>query len=819
MVWASIAWAIVKIVISVVISYALQPAPDAPADKKAAGLDQFDVPTAKAGRAIPVLFGEKELKSANVVWYGDLKVVALTETVDGGWFHSDDEYITGYKYSLGMHMVLAHEIDEIKEIHADGKTIWSGSSTGGAISINKPNLFGGEASSGGIVGTVDFERGLATQGQNDYLQSQLGTDIPAFRGVACVVLRQVYLGMSTYLQPWSFWCSRIPDSWYPAKSAIGRGANPAHIIVETLTNGLWGMSYNLADIDTTAFEAAADTLYDENLGLSMIWDYSSKIEDFLQNVLKHIDGVLYIDRYTGRFVLKLIRNDYVIDTLPVFDEDNIIKIDKFRRRTDADLVNTITVQFWDWNKGEDSSYTVSDTAAVATMGGTVSKDISYPGFSDIDQAIYAASRDLRAMSTPIVDATIYTNLEGSSLNVGDAFLLSWDRYGVTEAVMRVIAVEFGDIEKSGIRIQCVEDVYGIVDAIYTAPPASYWQDPISEPVPCPDHVMMEIPFYTIVRETNVTDALNLPDGAGFAAIAGTRPSSDAFYAQSWFEKYVYTDSGFEYIYEKYDDVNFIPRAVLQFDIGITDTTLSVLWASGFDEVNNGTWAKIGSEIIRIDMASTSQLTVGRGCLDTVPTSHATDTDILCIQNKQALYNTEKSSGDTVKGKLLPITAKGTLDISSAPEQSVTLDSRMVRPYPPANFKVNTQADPTELIGDLTLSWNHRDRTQQTGTNIVDTEDSSIGPETGTTYSYEVRKVSDDTLLTSGSGISVTSATIPAADIGFDGDVYVLCWSVRDGYSSWQHQQRQFTYTATEIRSTESGEKRLTEIDEYRTIEG
>lgn len=813
MVWQSLAWAIVKIVISVAISYALRPAPDAPADKKAAGLDQFDVPTAKMGRPIQVLFGSKEIKSPNVVWYGDLKTIAVEESTEGGWFSSGEDYTIAHKYYLGMHMVLAHEIDEITAIHADGKEIWSGSSTGGRINIDERTIFGGvEQGSGGIEGAIDFERGLPDQEQNDYLQSQLGTDIPAFRGTACLVLRQVYLGTSTYLKTWSIWANRFPDSWYPSKAVIGKGANPAHIIVEVITNNLWGMGYNLADIDTDAFEAAADTLYDEGLGLSMLWDYSSKIDEFLNNVLKHIDATLYIDRRSGQFTLKLIRNDYVIDDLPLFDEDNIIKIDRFRRRTDADLVNTITVEFWNREKGEDSSYSITDTAAVMTMGGTVSKNISYPGFSTTDQAVYAASRDLRALSTPIVDAVLYTNLEGDELNVGDAFLLSWDRYGVTEAVMRVVGLEFAEAEKGGIRVECVEDVYGIVDAVYTAPPASYWQDPVSEPAQCPIHSMMEIPFYTIVRKSTATDALSLADGSGFAAIGGTRPSSDAFHAQSWF--YNTDDSE----YKQTGKVNFIPRAVLQFDIGITDTTLPVLWADGFDEVKTGTWALIDSEIIRIDTTSTSQLTVGRGCLDTVPASHAVDADILFVQNRQAVLDKEKSDGDTIKGKLLPHTAKGTLDIESAPEQSVTLNSRAVRPYPPAKIRINGEADSTDLSGDLTLSWVHRDRSQQTGTNIVDTEDESIGPETGTTYSYEIRKASDDTQLASETGISGTSETVLAADIGFDGDIYVLCWSVRDGYDSWQKQRREFTYTATEIRSTESGETRLIESGEQRVTE-
>ncbi len=48
---------------------------------KPATASEFNVPTAEEGRAIPVLFGTRRLTSPNVVWYGDLKIVAITDEV------------------------------------------------------------------------------------------------------------------------------------------------------------------------------------------------------------------------------------------------------------------------------------------------------------------------------------------------------------------------------------------------------------------------------------------------------------------------------------------------------------------------------------------------------------------------------------------------------------------------------------------------------------------------------------------------------------------------------------------------------------------
>lgn len=60
--------------ISFAIVYATRPKIEAP---KPSGLDEFQAPTAESDREIPVLFGSKNLNGPNVVWYGDLQVVAI----------------------------------------------------------------------------------------------------------------------------------------------------------------------------------------------------------------------------------------------------------------------------------------------------------------------------------------------------------------------------------------------------------------------------------------------------------------------------------------------------------------------------------------------------------------------------------------------------------------------------------------------------------------------------------------------------------------------------------------------------------------------
>lgn len=166
------------------------------------------------------------------------------------------EYIVGYKYWVGMHMIVCHgPVTAIKQINADDYVAWAGNVTESTqISIDAPNLFVGPAevenfdpelwkdpdehwetvyssnedvnyaqSDGGIVGDVDIEFGDQDQGRNSYLLEKLGEQaLSAFRGVLGFVLRQVYIGNTPYIKPWSFLISNfeLTDDWYPEKKKI-----------------------------------------------------------------------------------------------------------------------------------------------------------------------------------------------------------------------------------------------------------------------------------------------------------------------------------------------------------------------------------------------------------------------------------------------------------------------------------------------------------------------------------------------------------------------------------------------------------------------
>lgn len=78
MVW----WYVIVFIVAIVVSYALAPRPPEPTPP--AVKEVSNIPTAEAGRAIPVVFGTYVVKASNIVWYGDLKYIPVKKKSGGG---------------------------------------------------------------------------------------------------------------------------------------------------------------------------------------------------------------------------------------------------------------------------------------------------------------------------------------------------------------------------------------------------------------------------------------------------------------------------------------------------------------------------------------------------------------------------------------------------------------------------------------------------------------------------------------------------------------------------------------------------------------
>ncbi|MDX9861604.1 MAG: phage tail protein [Rhodospirillales bacterium] len=695
----------------------------------------------------------------------------------------------GYRYYVGMHMILCHgPVDAITKVLVGDRVAWSGEATGGQITIDALELFGGESREGGVSGLVDIEMGGPAQTQNSYLAAKLG-DVPAFRGVVGVVLRQVYTGMNPYIKAWSFRARRIANltsgdpQWEPTLAAIGQDMNPAHIIRECLTDTAWGMGYTSADIDNASFLAAAQTMKTEGMGISLLWDRQSAIEDFLREIMRHIDGALFVDRATGRFMLKLVRDDVDEETIITLDETNISRIKDFSRPTLSELTSAVTVIYWDQATGNDASITVQDIALAQTQGGQSGTTIKYPGFTGGGIAAKAATRDLQAVSTPLASCTISATRAAAGLNIGDAFRLDWPDFGA-DMIMRVTGLAFGGATSNEIKITAVQDVFSIGSAVIMPPQPPIWTDPISDPTASPYRKIYEAPYWDIVMQRGQAEADAMSDYDGAFLIGATSPTDDALSANLWVDVGgVYTQRG---------TLDFMPTAVLTAAAGHMDTTLAI--GSGVDlaAAMVGEYVQIDNELMRVDGVTDTTVTVGRGVLDTVPAAHSSGARLYFTGGFNATDSIVYQDGETVAVKLTTITGKGQLPLASAPIDSLTFDQRAQRPYPPGKFQIGGAYYPASVSAavDIVVTWAHRDRKQQTTTTLIDTTTGTIGPETGTTYTA-ILKTSGGTVLATHSGLTGETTTFTLAEIGANTTVRVELYSLRDGLQSLQTHSHTF----------------------------
>ena len=266
----------------------------------------------------------------------------------------------------------------------------------------------------------------------------------------------------------------------PAKST---DMNPVHAIREVLTDPIWGASNQEADIDDASFAAAADVCHSERLGVSLLWDRQSSAEDFVNEVLRHISGVLYVDRASGKYVIKLIRDDYEVESLLVLDDSNTAMLENVYQRSTAELINQVTVSYSATPRGLEGAVTLHEYGLQQVQGGVTAQKIDYPGFSNYYSASKVALRDLKVLSSPLRSCTILAGRAAAVLNIGDAFVLDKPGQGFDEQVMRVSSIKLGDGRRNQVKIEAMEDVFAMPTEPVVVPAPVYFPPEVLAPLP------------------------------------------------------------------------------------------------------------------------------------------------------------------------------------------------------------------------------------------------------------------------------------------------------------------------------------------------
>lgn len=735
--------------------------------------------------------------------------------------------IAGYRYGMSIHMGLCRgPIDELVEIKVDDISAWQGSVTDDTDdgAIIQYDLFGGDDKEGGIYGGFSLLMGKVTQNiavravpvieigsaiwsglfgysfsgsAHTSIPALLGGLVPSFRGVTTFFWRGQISANNPYPKAWKFRVRRTTAGWsddavwYPEKAAIWlsdskiKAANPSHMIYECLTNPAWGRGLATATLDDPSFTSAANTLCDEGFGLCMRWARDQEaVEDFVRKILDHIGGALYTDRSTGLLTLRLIRDDYVAAELPLFDATSgLLEITEDDSSAGDTQFNEVVVTYRNPITDNDGQVRAQNLAAFQATQAVLSTKADYPGVPTADLAQRLAQRDLRMHSTGLKRFKVVLDRRGWKVAPAGVIRVADATRGI-DMVLRVGRYEDSTHTDGKITITAVQDVFGLPLTTFIVPETGSWTPPNRSAVVPDDRRLLEASFREVVLRQGSDFALALAaDAAGLTILVKQpTPLSMNYIIGSRVSPAEFAANG---------TGPWTPTATVPLAIGAYDTAIVVAGVSRPGALAVGLGGLIDDEVIRLDAfdLATGAFTIARGCGDTVPAPHAAGSRVWFYGTPQSgTDGVEYVSGEVVDVKVLTRTTSDTLALDAAPTDSITLDQRVYRPYPPGDVRVNGTpyaAPRPSVAGDITVTWTHRDRITEQD-QLVEHAAASIGPEAGTTY--RVRVYSGATLLRTETGIAGTSWTYDAAMSAADGSAGVLRFeleTVRDGLASYQ----------------------------------
>lgn len=691
-----------------------------PMNAKPSSLDDFSIPTAEEGRIIPVIAGKVKIDGPNVTWYGDLRVDPITKKIKTGWFSSTKQTI-GHKYFMGMQMFLCHAREDldIHEIRFGDKqpSNTRTEEAGGVVrfEFDDENFYGGNEKEGGITGTLRFYRGRDAQPANTYFGSQIGVPVaPAYQGFAHAILEQLYLGTSSYIKPVGYIISSYPNTLAVTgnKHKIGDDANPVCFLFEIINDPVWGLNINAARFNTARWIAAAERVFDEEYGISMIVNGGSSAEDLIDEILRHIDGVVYTDPETGLLEISLARADYDVEAIPEFTPDDMVAAPKFSRASWSQTKNTIKVTYVERdNNFTESVVAQQDLANIQQREGEIAtEEIQFLGFSNWTAANRACARALKTMAYPLAKVSLSLNRTAWTLRPGSVFKLTWPARGLNGVVMRVIRIDYGNLKQNRVDIEAVEDIFAISQSAYDEPPPSGWIDPVGAPQALARSDLFELPFEFIG-----TDAIHV-------ATLGSRSNG----LDEAYDIYSGLASGDANLSLKNRVYDFTPSAVTTasyssgtaardptgFPVGSVIHGTEIPATVTEEELLSGdsVWlirSSAGDELVAAKNFTGTQVSdVIRGIYGTVPLTHPAGATVWYLSGGFGIENETPHVGlpKTVYAKLLSVNIRGVLPIVSATQKSLALTGRAGKPYAVRDLRVNGAVNPATITGNAVLTW-------------------------------------------------------------------------------------------------------------------
>ncbi len=592
---------------------------------------------------------------------------------------------------------------------------------------------------------------------------------------------RVAYGFSVYA---SIRLTAEPVEWIIQNNILSGDINPVHKIREILTDDT-AMNKPESSVNNGNFIKAADRIYDEGLGVS--WSITEKsCIDAINELCYHIEAGIRINRQTGLYEMVLFRDDW-------FDEDEIHTIAESKIKsmqyeiTNADeVINQVNVNYYDRANIKNSSFSISESGLIQTLGRVNAETVDFPYFMNMRNAEIVANWKLKLLSTGVYKGTFTTGWrEARKWNRYDLIKLPWSKRWNGTILVRIMSINLGGPTNNEVSIDFIEVVpsTGMMNTTIVA------DDPIDKPLPpqsC-QYEPFEMPYYLAVMalgQRQVDDELTYENNFGLVGAVAEKPQENSLYAV------MMTNNGDEWI--RAGSIQYSQTADLDQIISKTSSSFTVKNWRKIANVAAGTLIKCGRDwlgtpgewmVLQGIDPYTGIVSVKRGALDTPPQEWGIDTKLYFCGEDISYDQTEYVSGEEVLVSALTTTPSGVLEQGGS--IPIEMKARAIRPYPPANVKINGDYWPKYIDGGFVLTWVNRNRLQQTGGEIIGYFDDGVMLESNTQTLLTVTEFDENHVELSIQNANVTAINTfilseTSMSIGVR-EIEIVLKTMRDGF--------------------------------------
>lgn len=435
----------------------------------------LDIASADESNPVPVVFGLQRFAGNYMRYDKDtFSAVAKTETPQGGGKGGGgggDPVVVGYDYYLSfLYGLCMGPVDGIGAIW-DGNNMSRVATGYTAFSADTMTR---QVTGADFNGTVTIYRGSDTQTSAPIGgTSKAATWLP-YHHTCYVHCENFHLGTQptprTLMYEVHRWPKCVDDAGVAIPGLIVSGsnddtgrcwydANPAAILFEIFTNGVWGRGLSVDQLDVESFVNASEFYADNDIGLSLVLAEQSTLADIVDFVRRHVNAACIWDGEKLRITVLMNPNDNEVPVKLTRESLNNVNL---TRTAWPDTANEVRLEFVDREDAWRPAIAhAQNNAGIAAVGLVNSQLVQLRGFTNRFTAESQCARILLEMGYPQARLTCQSNRFNSRLLPGQRVHLVWEEFTAqaTHTFWRVAEFDDSTQSEDGISLVLVEDLY------------------------------------------------------------------------------------------------------------------------------------------------------------------------------------------------------------------------------------------------------------------------------------------------------------------------------------------------------------------------